>query len=191
MKSAQAQMCIFSLGDLIHIHGFNHSSYANSQVFISSRGPFLSPVPYLHCTQNISPWMSAGALNLRDPMLNSSASCLNVLLCPDSPSPPFDPLNTQVRTWGPLASSPCPSLCSSRQVTMSSNSTSYISHRSVSSFSYHGNGPKCRPPFVTGLPLYLPQCSLLLPCAPGTHSLLARFIFARFKSDQSPPPKTF
>ena len=111
------------LSDHIHTHGFNHSSYAASQVFISS------PTPYLHPDAEYLPQMSARdiVLNSRDSVLNSSVSSPNFLLRPDSPSlfkaSSSDSLNTQVRTWA-SSSSPFPHPQLPMLVTASNKSTS-------------------------------------------------------------------
>lgn len=122
-------VCTFFLGNRIHTHGLNHSSYADSQVFVSSPDLYLSSTPYLHPTAGYLPLDVYRALN-SDLTLNSFVSCLNFLYCPDSPSLFMapDPLDTQVRTiLFFLPHSPSPMLA-----TTSSNSTPSIPHRCAS-----------------------------------------------------------
>lgn len=119
-------VCTFFLGNRIHTHGLNHSSYADSQVLVSSPDLLLSCTPYLHPTAGCLPRVSTGALS-SDLTLNSFVSCLNFLYCRDSPSLFMapDPLDTQVRTiLFSLPHSPSPML-----VTTSSNSTPSVPHR--------------------------------------------------------------
>lgn len=149
-----------------------------------------SPTPYLRLTEEYLSLMSAGAFKPRHPTLNSSVSCLNLFLCPDSPSlfmaPSSDPLNPWVRPWA-RPSSPCLSPgCSPCPVILLLNHLADL----WLALPPHGNGPKVRSsPFVTGLLPSLPPCSPALSSwALGIHSPLG---FPKRKSKQSPPFKAF
>lgn len=78
-KTVNTLLVYILLGQSHALPWFYHSSYTDSEAFIPSPDLFLSPTPYLYLTAGYLSWMSTGALNSRDPTLNSFVLCLNFL----------------------------------------------------------------------------------------------------------------